>query len=277
MKRSVLSTAAVAALLAGTGFAIGQSSTGQGRQDSGPAAQSQGQQGGQQQQQQPQRGGQQQRETTGQGGGQSGQTTGQSGQREQGRDQPQREQSQQRDQQREQPQRGQSQQREEQRDQQRDRPTTGQGQQQQRQEGRQDGRQEGRQDGRQDGRQQDRQESPGTRGTQTEPQRGGTQTETQRGGTQTETRGGGASVTLTTEQKTKIRQTVLTERAPRVDRVDFAVRPGTTVPRTVRVAPLPQEIVEIHPEWRGYMFFVVGDDIVVVEPDSLRIVAVLDV
>jgi hypothetical protein len=35
--------------------------------------------------------------------------------------------------------------------------------------------------------------------------------------------------------------------------------------------------VEIHPDWRGYMFFVVGDDIVVVEPDSLRIVAVLDV
>jgi hypothetical protein len=49
------------------------------------------------------------------------------------------------------------------------------------------------------------------------------------------------------------------------------------VPRTVRVAPLPVTIVEIEPEWRGYMYFVSGDEIIVVEPGSLRIVAVLDV
>jgi len=85
------------------------------------------------------------------------------------------------------------------------------------------------------------------------------------------------NVSLTTEQKTTIREKVLTSSAPRVERVDFDIKVGTVVPRTVRVAPLPVTIIEIEPEWRGYMYFVRGDEIIVVEPGTLRIVAVLDV
>jgi hypothetical protein len=85
------------------------------------------------------------------------------------------------------------------------------------------------------------------------------------------------NVSLTTEQKTTIRQKVLTSSAPRVTNVDFDIKIGVAVPRTVRVAPLPATIIEIEPEWRGYMYFVSGDQIIVVEPGSLRIVAVLDV
>src|SRR4029077_20936876 len=73
----------------------------------------------------------------------------------------------------------------------------------------------------------------------------------------------------------KIRQTVLTGSAPRVTNVNFDIKVGTVVPRTVRVAPLPVTIVEIEPQWRGYMYFVYNDEIIVVEPGSLRIVAVL--
>jgi len=85
------------------------------------------------------------------------------------------------------------------------------------------------------------------------------------------------NVSLTTEQKTTIRKTVLTSSAPRVTHVDFDIKVGIVVPRTVRVAPLPTTIVEIEPEWRGYMYFVSGDEIIIVEPSTLRIVAVLDV
>jgi hypothetical protein len=85
------------------------------------------------------------------------------------------------------------------------------------------------------------------------------------------------NVSLTTEQKTTIRQKVLTSSAPRVTNVDFDIKVGVVVPRTVRVAPLPVTIIEIEPEWRGYMYFVSGDEIIVVEPGTLRIVAVLEV
>src|SRR5262249_54489034 len=82
-------------------------------------------------------------------------------------------------------------------------------------------------------------------------------------------------VSLTTEQRTTIRNTVLTKSAPRVERLNFDIRVGTAVPRTVRVAPVPTTLVEIHPAWRGYMYFVHADEIIVVEPNTLHIVAVL--
>jgi hypothetical protein len=87
----------------------------------------------------------------------------------------------------------------------------------------------------------------------------------------------GSSINLTPDQRTKIRETVLTSSAPRVDNVNFSVHVGTVVPRSVHVVEVPTTLVDIHPEWRGYRYFVVHDQIVIVEPDSLRIVAVLDV
>jgi hypothetical protein len=90
--------------------------------------------------------------------------------------------------------------------------------------------------------------------------------------------GGGTSVTLTTEQRTKIRETVLRgSNAPRVSSVNFSVNVGTVIPRTVRVIEVPETIVEIHPEWRAYRYFVYNDEIIIVEPNTLRIVAVLTV
>jgi hypothetical protein len=35
--------------------------------------------------------------------------------------------------------------------------------------------------------------------------------------------------------------------------------------------------VQTYPSWRGYEFFLVGDQIIVVNPRTLEIVAVLDV
>jgi len=86
-----------------------------------------------------------------------------------------------------------------------------------------------------------------------------------------------SNVSLTTEQKTTIRSKVLISSAPRVTNVNFDIRIGTVVPRTVRIAPVPRTLVEIEPTWRGYMYFVYHDEIIVVEPGTLRIVAVLEV
>ena len=85
-----------------------------------------------------------------------------------------------------------------------------------------------------------------------------------------------SNVSLTNEQKTTIRSTVLSS-GPKVTKVNFNVRVGTVIPRTVKIAPLPATLIEIQPAWRGYMYFVYSDEIIVVEPGSLRIVAVLEV
>jgi Putative peptidoglycan binding domain/Protein of unknown function (DUF1236) len=85
------------------------------------------------------------------------------------------------------------------------------------------------------------------------------------------------NVSLTEEQRTKIQQSVLSGRdVPRVDRVDFSLNVGVDVPTRIRVRAVPRELVEIHPEWRGYDYFVVRDDIVIVD-HSHKVVAMVPV
>jgi type IV secretory pathway VirB10-like protein len=109
----------------------------------------------------------------------------------------------------------------------------------------------------------------------------GAQSESTKSGTsaQTDTKsGGGAQASLTTEQKTKIRETVISSSsAPRVTNVNFSVRVGTVVPRTVRFVALPPILIEIYPQWRGYDYFIVEEQIVIIEPRTLRIVAIINV
>ena len=64
-------------------------------------------------------------------------------------------------------------------------------------------------------------------------------------------------------------------RAQRLNRADFSLEVGAAVPRSVRVYTLPPEIVEIVPEYRGHDYVLVGDDIVIIDPGSLEIVAVI--
>jgi len=90
--------------------------------------------------------------------------------------------------------------------------------------------------------------------------------------------GGNVTVSFTTEQRTRIRETVFKERnAPRVSKVDFSIREGIVVPRSVRVVEVPDVIIEVHPQWRGYKYFIVNEELVIVDPATLRIVAIIDV
>jgi hypothetical protein len=88
---------------------------------------------------------------------------------------------------------------------------------------------------------------------------------------------GSAGANITPDRRTRIHETIIHERnVPRVASVKFDVSVGTRVPRDIRVAVLPQTIVEIEPEWRGFEYFVVGDEIVIVDPTSLEIVAIVE-
>jgi hypothetical protein len=57
--------------------------------------------------------------------------------------------------------------------------------------------------------------------------------------------------------------------------VRFSVSVGARVPRNVRLYEVPQSIVRIHPGFRGHRFVLVRDEIVIIEPRSYEIVAVL--
>jgi peptidoglycan hydrolase-like protein with peptidoglycan-binding domain len=85
------------------------------------------------------------------------------------------------------------------------------------------------------------------------------------------------TVQLSEQQRTEIRQNVFAgSNVPRVNNVNFALNVGTVVPTDVHVVAVPDVIVRYYPQFREDMYFVVRDDIVIVDR-SHKIVATMPV
>ena len=87
--------------------------------------------------------------------------------------------------------------------------------------------------------------------------------------------GAAGSAKLTTEQRTKISTVIKSQKVERVN-LNVSVSVGTRIPTSVRVHALPQEVIVIYPEWRGYDYILVGDQIVIISPRTHEIVAIID-
>lgn len=82
-------------------------------------------------------------------------------------------------------------------------------------------------------------------------------------------RGGRADIYASFEQRRDIR------RWHRPDTVVF--RPGVILPPNAYYYDLPDEVVEQHPDWRGYQYVMTeSEEVAIVEPRSRRIVEVVD-
>jgi hypothetical protein len=87
----------------------------------------------------------------------------------------------------------------------------------------------------------------------------------------------GTDVKISKDQETQISQRLASRDVHRIDRsrVNFNIAVGTAVPASVRFVPLPSTIVAIVPQYRGYHYVVVEDEIVIIEPRTRRIVHVM--
>jgi hypothetical protein len=87
------------------------------------------------------------------------------------------------------------------------------------------------------------------------------------------------SLALSEQQRTRVTATF----SQRIDRMNIrplsrssiSVSIGAAIPQSVRVYAVPADIVRIYPRFRGHRFVVVEEEIVIIAPDSRRIVAVL--
>ena len=104
-------------------------------------------------------------------------------------------------------------------------------------------------------------------------------TNADKGGSQTTTTTGqaGAGAKLSTEQQTKISTVIKSQRVAPVTNVNFNISVGTRVPRDVRFHPVPTEVVTIYPQWRGYHFILVKEEIVIIDPNTYEIVEIIRV
>jgi hypothetical protein len=119
-------------------------------------------------------------------------------------------------------------------------------------------------------------EKPGTqeqRGAQEENSKSGAKANEQNASKTTGSRG--ASVQLSQTQRTKIQAVIGHSSAARVTNVNFNVEVGVAIPRTVHVEVLPQDIVEIVPQFEGFDYIIVGDNILIIDPDTLEIVDII--
>lgn len=87
------------------------------------------------------------------------------------------------------------------------------------------------------------------------------------------------SVQLNSEQRTKISQTIKQKdvnlRHVERSRINFNITVGAVVPRSFTLYPLPAPIVAVVPAYRGYLYIVVDDELLIIHPQTYEIVAVI--
>jgi hypothetical protein len=61
----------------------------------------------------------------------------------------------------------------------------------------------------------------------------------------------------------------------RVERVGFPIFVGASVPSDYAFYDVPEDVVEYVPEYQGYKYIVVGDELLIIDPDTWEIVAII--
>ncbi len=87
-------------------------------------------------------------------------------------------------------------------------------------------------------------------------------------------------ISLSSQQRTRIHNIVLHRgfiSRFRVTDVNFDVRVGVRVPRSFHLFVVPEDIVIIAPQFRGYRCFVFDDELVIVDAFTFEIIAIIPV
>jgi hypothetical protein len=80
---------------------------------------------------------------------------------------------------------------------------------------------------------------------------------------------------LNNEQREKLRSILAQQKVPRLDRANFELEIGASVPRQAPLADLPAEATHVLNGYWGDQYVIVGDTLVVVDQHSMRVVAMV--
>jgi len=84
------------------------------------------------------------------------------------------------------------------------------------------------------------------------------------------------NVNLNAQQRTRIHSAVFADRSvTRLSRANFDVRVNAVLPHRVHLSPVPADVVRIHPRFRRDRVVIIEDEVVIVDPVTFRIIAVL--
>jgi len=94
---------------------------------------------------------------------------------------------------------------------------------------------------------------------------------------QNQSKGDAKSVRLNSQQQTKVRTVIRSQNVKHLRRADIkvSIRVGVRIPTSVQYYPVPVEIIEVVPEYRGYYYIIVDDDILIIAPETREIVYII--
>lgn len=86
----------------------------------------------------------------------------------------------------------------------------------------------------------------------------------------------GSLTELKGEERTKVQSAFRSHRSEAVvNDIDVDINIGTSIPRSVSLYAVPQDVVVIVPEYRSYKYFIYDDHVVIVDPGTLAIIDIL--
>lgn len=85
------------------------------------------------------------------------------------------------------------------------------------------------------------------------------------------------SAKLSSQQRSQITTIIRKEDVARVRpaEINVSIRVGARIPSDVHFYPLPARVVEVHPAWEGYDYILVGSQILIIDPETREVVAIL--
>ena len=86
----------------------------------------------------------------------------------------------------------------------------------------------------------------------------------------------GSVANVTTEQKTRIRTVFSRHHVEPARNLNVSVNVGVRLPHSVHLYPVPEDIIVIVPDYRGYEYIMLDDDrVAIVDPDTFEVVDII--
>ena len=88
----------------------------------------------------------------------------------------------------------------------------------------------------------------------------------------------GSLANVTSEQKTRIRTVFSRHHVEPARNLNVSVNVGVALPRSVHLYPVPEDIVLIVPDYRGYDYIMLDDNrVAIVDPDTFEVVDIIEI
>ena len=86
----------------------------------------------------------------------------------------------------------------------------------------------------------------------------------------------GSVANVTSEQKTRVKSVFSRHHVEPARNLNVSVNVGVALPRSVHLYPIPEDIVVIVPDYRGYNYIMLDDDrVAIVDPDTFEVVDII--